>query len=465
MDLIRTRFSPSPTGYFHLGGARTALFNWLYARHHQGVFVLRIEDTDVARSNACYETDILESLQWLGLDWDEGPYHQSSRLKFYHDFIDRLLAAGAAYYCDCPTEQLEQKRQAALARGENPRYNGRCRDRNLGPGPNTAVRFRSPRTGTTHWQDLTKGAIAFDNQELDDLVLLRADGIPTYNFAVVIDDLTMEITHVIRGDDHIPNTPRQLLLYQALGASPPRFAHIPMILGPDKTKLSKRHGALSVLAYRDMGFLPQALVNYLARLGWSHGDQEIFSKDELIDYFSLEHVSKSAGVFDADKLLWLNGHYIRESADEELARLLRNFLAQQDMATDDLDYLARVAATLKPRAHTLVEMAEMARFYFQDPRPYDEKAARKFLTPAIRPVLAEIKARLADLPELREDDLNRIFSDVQKQSGLKMVALAQAVRVALTGKTASPGLFEIMDILGKQEVLKRLAAAMDSIPE
>ncbi|MBW1916573.1 MAG: glutamate--tRNA ligase [Deltaproteobacteria bacterium] len=463
MALIRTRFSPSPTGYFHLGGARTALFNWLFARHHQGVFVLRIEDTDVARSEARYEEDILESLLWLGLDWDEGPYYQSSRLELYHDFVKRLLAAGAAYYCDCPPERLEEKRRAALARGENPRYDGHCRNRNLGPSANTAVRFRSPQTGSTHWHDLTKGPIAFDNQELDDLVLLRADGIPTYNFAVVVDDLTMEITHVIRGDDHIPNTPRQILLYQALGAACPQFAHIPMILGPDKAKLSKRHGALSVLAYRDMGFLPQALVNYLARLGWSHGDQEIFSREELINYFSLDQVSKSAGIFNADKLLWLNGHYIRETADDKLARSLRNFLAQQGILTNDVNYLTRVVATLKPRAHTLVEMAEMARFYFRDPRPYEEKAAQKFLTPTIRPVLAEIRTRLATLPELREEDLNRIFTEVQKRSGLKMVALAQAVRVALTGKTASPGLFEIMDILGKEEVLQRLAVALESI--
>ncbi|MDD3580879.1 MAG: glutamate--tRNA ligase [Desulfobacca sp.] len=465
MARIRTRFSPSPTGFFHLGGARTALFNWLFARHHQGVFVLRIEDTDVARSETRYEEDILDSLRWLGLDWDEGPYHQCARLRIYHDFIERLLDTGAAYYCDCPPERLEEKRKAALARGENPRYDGHCRDRHLGPGPNTAVRFRSPPAGTTQWNDLSKGPIAFDNQELDDLVLLRADGVPTYNFAVVVDDLSMEITHVIRGDDHIPNTPRQILLYRALGATPPEFAHIPMILGPDKAKLSKRHGALSVLAYRDMGFLPPALVNFLARLGWSHGDQEIFSTAELIEYFSLEQVSKSAGIFNADKLLWLNGHYLRESADRDLALALKDFLPQQGVVTDDVDYLTRVTATLKPRAHTLVEMAEMARFYFHDPRPYEEKAAQKFLTPSSRPGLAAIRDRLAALPELKEEALNQIFSEVQKQSGLKMVVLAQAVRVALTGKTASPGLFEIMDILGKEEVLRRLTAALESVTD
>lgn len=460
MAPVRTRFSPSPTGYLHLGGARTALFNWLFARHHQGVFVLRIEDTDVARSEARFEADILESLTWLGLTWDEGPYHQSARLPVYRDFVQQLLAKGRAYYCDCPPEELERKRQVALARGEKPRYDGRCRERGLQPGPNTAVRFRAPQEGVTHWLDLTKGPIAFDNRELDDLVILRTDGVPTYNFAVVVDDITMRITHVIRGDDHIPNTPRQILLYQALDTPLPEFAHIPMILGPDRTKLSKRHGALSVLAYRDMGYLPQALVNYLARLGWSHGDQEIFSREELIRYFSLEHVGKSAGIFNPEKFLWLNAHYLRESADSELAPLLVDFLARHGITNSDLDYLTRVVATLKPRAQTLVEMAEKARFYFQDPRPYDPQAAKKFLTPDIAPVLQEIIRRLEELPTLAEENLAQLFADLQQQTGRKLVALAQPVRVALTGKTVSPGLYEIMNILGKDAVISRLRAAL-----
>ena len=277
MSEVRTRFSPSPTGALHLGGAHTALFNWLIARHYQGTFILRIEDTDQERSQEKFVTEILEAMTWLGLDWDEGPYRQMERLPLYQDYINRLLASGAAYYCNCPPQDAKA-RQAAMARGEKPKYDGHCRELNLPAGPDTAVRFKTRHTGVTHWDDQIKGPIAFDNQELDDLVLQRADGIPTYNFAVVVDDITMAVTHVIRGEDHIPNTPRQLLIYEALNVTPPLFAHMPLMLGKDRAKLSKRHGALPALAYREQGFLPQSMVNYLARLGWSHGDQEIFSR-------------------------------------------------------------------------------------------------------------------------------------------------------------------------------------------
>lgn len=459
MSQVRTRFSPSPTGYLHLGGARTALFNWLFARHHQGVFILRIEDTDLERSDLKYETDILESLNWLGLHWDEGPYRQSERLETYRHYIQELLNRGAAYYCQCRPEELEARRQAAKARGESPRYDGHCRDLNLPPGPDRAIRFRCPREGVTHWHDLTRGPIAFNNQELDDLVLMRADGVPTYNFAVVIDDLTMEITHVIRGDDHISNTPRQLLLYQALGAAPPQFAHIPMILGPDRAKLSKRHGALSVLAYRDLGYLPEAMVNFLARLGWSHGDQEIFSREELIHYFSLEQVGKAAGVFDQEKLKWLNGHYLRERSAEDLAAQLPQFLQLLGVTTAVDSRLVKIVRTLQPRVQTLAEMAEQARFYFTDPRPYEEKGAKKYFTALVRPCLAQICDCLQGLPELTEEAVNQCFYRVQQEAGLKMRDLAQAVRLALTGRTASPGLFEIIEILGVEEVCQRLQAA------
>ena len=462
MVVSRTRFSPSPTGYFHIGGARTALFNWLYARHFQGIFILRIEDTDVERSKKVYEDDILASLQWLGLDWDEGPYHQSERLETYRSYARELLDRGAAYYCNCPPEVLERQRAEAKAKGDKPRYNGHCRERGLKPGPDTALRFRSPLGGVTHWQDLTKGPIAFDNSELDDLVLVRADGGPTYNFAVVADDISMAITHVIRGDDHIPNTPRQILIYEALGAPLPQFAHIPMILGPDRAKLSKRHGAPSVMEYRAMGYLPQAVVNFLARLGWSHGDQEIFSREELCRFFSLEHVGKAASIFDTDKLSWLNGHYLRETPVPELAPLLQEFLANLDLQATDLEYLAKVTATLQPRAHTLADMAEQARFYFQDPRPYEEKAAQKFLTGKIKPVLETISTRLAALPGWTEEAVNQCFKELQQETGLKMKEIAQAVRLALTGRTASPGLFEIMEILGREEVQRRLQAAMSA---
>ncbi|MGO8761725.1 MAG: glutamate--tRNA ligase [Desulfobaccales bacterium] len=456
MSEVRTRFSPSPTGALHLGGAHTALFNWLIARHYQGTFILRIEDTDQERSQEKFVTEILAAMTWLGLDWDEGPYRQSERLPIYRDYINRLLEKGAAYYCNCPPQELEARRQALLARGEKPRYDGRCRELNLPAGPDTAVRFKTRGSGVTHWDDQIKGPIAFENQELDDLVLQRADGIPTYNFAVVVDDITMAITHVIRGEDHIPNTPRQLLIYEALGVTPPLFAHMPLMLGKDRAKLSKRHGALSAMAYRDQGFLPQSLVNYLARLGWSHGDQEIFSRPELIEFFALDHVTKAPGVYDEEKLLWLNSHYLKELPAPELARELTPFLAAQGITDPDQDFLTRVVPTLSARCKTLVEMAAAARFYFLDPRPYEDKAAQKFLTPAAVPTLKEIAARLAGLPDPSEEALNQLFTDLAQATGLKMVNLAQPVRVALTGKTASPGLYEIIHILGREEALKRI---------
>jgi len=462
MAAPRTRFSPSPTGYFHIGGARTALFNWLYARHYQGTFILRIEDTDIERSQQLYEEDILASLQWLGLTWDEGPYRQSQRLDTYEFYARELVNRGAAYYCDCRPEVLEQHRQEALARKEKPRYHGRCRDRGLTAGPDRALRFRCPQQGTTHWHDLTKGPIAFDNAELDDLVLVRADGVPTYNFAVVVDDITMNISHVIRGDDHVPNTPRQILIYEALGAKLPQFAHIPMILGPDRAKLSKRHGAPSVMDYKRMGYLPDAMVNFLARLGWSHGDQEIFSREELIRSFTLEHVGKAPSIFDTEKLSWLNGHYLRETPAAVLAPLLQEFLAQIDIHTEVSDRLVKIVHTLQPRAHTLADMAAQARFYFQAPHSYEEKAAAKFLTPASKPILQTISDRLARLSTWTEAEVNALFQEVQQESGRKMKEIAQAVRLALTGRSASPGLFEIMVILGPEEVHRRLQAAMEA---
>jgi glutamyl-tRNA synthetase len=458
---VRTRFSPSPTGALHLGGAHTALFNWLIARHYQGTFILRIEDTDRERSQDRFTTEILEAMTWLGLTWDEGPFRQSERLEIYHDYINRLLERGAAYCCNCPPQDLEARRQAALARGEKPRYDGHCRDLKVPPGPNTAVRFKTPRTGVTQWDDQIKGGIAFDNQELDDLVLQRADGIPTYNFAVVVDDITMGVTHVIRGEDHIPNTPRQLVIYEALGVVAPKFAHMPLMLGKDRAKLSKRHGALPAVAYREKGFLPQAMVNYLARLGWSHGDQEIFSREELIKYFTLDHVTTSPGVFDEEKLQWLNSHYLKEMPAPELARALTPFLAPLGITDPDQEYLSQVVTTLSARSKTLVEMAEAARFYFQDPRPYEAKAAQKFLTPNAVPVLQEIAARLAKLPVASEANLSQLFTELTQETGQKMVNLAQPVRVALTGKTASPGLYEIISILGREETLRRLDHAIE----
>ncbi len=420
----------------------------------------RIEDTDKERSKAEFVAEILDAMQWLGLDWDEGPYRQTERLDLYREYIDRLLARGAAYYCDCAPEDLKVRREAALARGDKPKYDGRCRSRNLGPGPHTVVRFRGPDTGATRWDDLIKGPIAFDNQELDDLVLLRSDGIPTYNFAVVVDDLSMGITQIIRGEDHIPNTPRQILIYQALGAELPRFAHMPLMLSPDRGKLSKRRGARSVLDYREQGFLPEALCNYLARLGWSHGDQEIFTREELIHYFTLEHATTSPGVFDEEKLLWINSQHLKALPPADLARELTPFLAKIGINDPDQAYLTRLVPTLSARCRTLVEMAEASRFYFQDPRPYEEKGAKKFLTPANVPILQDVARRLEAMPEFNEAALNQLFHDLAAETGLKMVNLAQPVRLALTGRTASPGLYEIIDILGKSETLQRIATAI-----
>lgn len=463
MTQVRTRFSPSPTGSLHLGGAHTALFNWLFARHHNAVFILRIEDTDKERSEERFVEEIQESLIWLGLDWDEGPYHQSERLQLYHDHTNRLVQAGAAYYCDCDPEDLEVRRQKALARGDKPRYDGACRERVLAPGPNTAVRFKTPQTGTTCWQDQIKGHIAFENHELDDLVLMRADGIPTYNLAVVVDDITMNVSHIIRGDDHISNTPRQLLIYQALETPPPLFGHMPLMLGKDRTKLSKRHGALPVLAYRDRGILPHTLNNYLARLGWSHGDQEIFTREELIRYFSLHQVGKAPGIHDDEKLLWLNSHYLKTSNDQDLARDLVPFLASLGIESPNHGYLARVAATLKARTKTLVEMAKAARFYFQDPRPYEPEGANKFLTPDTIPFLREAIQALENLPDLAEGSLTGMLKDLAAQAGVKLVIVAQPLRVALTGRTASPSLTDVIALLNKEESIKRLAHALEFI--
>jgi glutamyl-tRNA synthetase len=460
MQPVITRFPPSPTGYLHIGGARTALFNWLFARHHGGKFILRIEDTDVVRSTEEAIKAILEAMEWLELQWDEGPYFQTQRLDIYREYLQRLLKRGHAYYCECTPEALEERRQAALAAGRKPKYDGRCRDHGLGPGPNRVIRFRCPQLGTTVLNDLIKGPILFDNTELDDLVLERSDGIPTYNFAVVIDDITMHITHVIRGDDHVPNTPRQILIYQALDVPLPYFAHVPMILGQDRARLSKRHGATSVMVYKEMGYLPEALINYLVRLGWSHGDQEIFSREELIQQFSLESVGKSPGVFDPEKFLWLNAHYLRARSAESLVPLLTPFLADRRYPEKPAGYLAKAIRTLQPRTHTLVEMADAMKFYMIPDIGYDPAAAKKFLTPNMIETFQKLIASLERLSAFNEASLEKTFQEMASETGLKLGKIAQPVRVALTGVTVSPGLFEIIDVLGKEDVLGRLRRAL-----
>ncbi|MGQ9694097.1 MAG: glutamate--tRNA ligase [Thermodesulfobacteriota bacterium] len=461
MSKVVLRFAPSPTGYLHIGGARTAIFNWLYARNQKGKYILRIEDTDQERSTKESIAAILESLTWLGLDWDEGPIFQTDRLPLYQEHAQRLLWEGKAYFCYCLPEELEEKRKQALKEKRQPRYDGHCRElKTPVPGRKPAIRFKSPKQGITVLKDLIKGPIEFENAELDDLIILRSDGWPTYNFSAVVDDATMGITHVIRGDDHVNNTPRQILLYEALGYPLPQFAHVPMILGADKTRLSKRHGATSVLAYREMGYLPQALVNYLVRLGWSYGDQEVFTLSELIEKFSLENIGKSAAVFNAEKLLWLNGLYIRQEKPATLAELVTPFIEKRGWQIRSREWLIEVVKTLQERSKTLEEMASQAEFYFQDELPVDEKGASKFLTPEMKEPLGMLASRLASSPELDEKMVEKIFREMAAAKNIKLGAIAQAVRLALTGKTASPGIYEIMRILGKEEVLKRLDRAL-----
>ncbi len=460
MSTVITRFPPSPTGYLHVGGARTALFNWLYARHTQGRFILRIEDTDAARSSQASIDAIFEALEWLGIDWDEGPYFQTQRLEIYREYIGRLLEAGQAYYCTCTPETLAEKRKQALAAGRPVGYDGTCRERCLPPSSDAVVRFKTPAAGTTALMDVVRGRIVFDNAEIGDFVIQRSDGIPTYNFAVVIDDLTMGVNTIIRGDDHVSNTPKQILIYQALGASLPTYGHVPMVLGQDRTRLSKRHGAMSVTAYRDMGYLPEALINYLVRLGWSHGDQEFFSVAELIEKFDLENLGKSAGVFDPEKLLALNFEHIQACDVADLAQRVRPFMVKEGYDVDAGPDLQKIVATLNRRSKTLADMARDAYFYFQETIAYDPAAAKKFLRPVVLDALRMLLGELQQLADFSEPGLEAAFKTVMDATGFKLGKIAQPVRVALTGKTASPGIFEIMDVLGPGRVLPRLARAI-----
>ena len=458
MSDVVTRFAPSPTGSLHIGGARTALFSWLLARHNGGRFLLRIEDTDQARSSAETTQAILDSLTWLGLDWDGEPVYQSARFGLHNEYIDRLLASGHAYWCECTTEEVEAMREEARSKGLKPKYNGRCRERDLGPGEGRVVRFKTPLDGETVIQDMVKGTVTVANAEMDDMVLRRPDGSPTYNLAVVADDSDMGVTHVLRGDDHLNNTPRQTILYQALGLPLPCFGHVPLIHGQDKKKLSKRHGARSVAEYREDGILPEALVNYLARLGWSHGDQEIFSKQELIDAFTPDNLNASAAAFDPDKLLWLNAHYIKEMDPEHLAVLLAGQLQTLGYADPDLPYLKSIVPLYQPRAKTLVEMAEGAAFFVtdDDALEYDEAASAKFLTTEAKEHLARVRDRLTSLTNFDKQTLEENMGAYLEEAGIKFKILAQPLRVAITGKTASPGLFETMEVLGKDRTLRRL---------
>ncbi|MCF8025043.1 MAG: glutamate--tRNA ligase [Desulfobacteraceae bacterium] len=460
METIVTRFPPSPTGYLHIGGARTALFNWLYARGRGGRFILRFEDTDVQRSTQQYVDAMTDSLQWLGIDWDEGPYFQSRRLDIYREYIQRLIDSGNAYYCTCSKQEVDAMRQAAVKEGGKPGYDGTCREKKLPPRPGAVVRFKSPRAGNTVVEDKIRDNIVFPNAELDDFIIQRGDGMPIYNLAVVVDDITMGVNTIIRGDDHISNTPKQILLYRALEAQVPDFGHVPMVLGHDKARLSKRHGAMSVTAYRDMGYYPDALLNYLVRLGWSHGDQEFFTRQELIEKFDLEHIGRSAGVFNQEKLLALNAEHIRNASGQDLASHLIPFLRNLGIEAEEGEYLYDVIKTLKPRSKTFVEMAEGAEFYFKAPESYEEKGVKKFFKPGLIEPLRRLVKILENTELFEEKQLESAFMQVMEEHNLKFGKIAQPVRLALSGKTVSPGIFEMIEVLGRGETVARLNRAV-----
>ncbi|MEN9681158.1 MAG: hypothetical protein RLZZ627_1051 [Pseudomonadota bacterium] len=458
---IRTRFAPSPTGYLHVGGARTALFSWLYARKHGGTFVLRIEDTDLERSTEESVNAILEGMAWLGLGYDEGPFFQTHRFDRYKALIQQLLDQGKAYHCYCSREELDEMRAEQMARKEKPRYDGRCRHRDAIPeGVNPVVRFLNPDDGEVVINDLVKGRIVVRNAELDDLIIARSDGSPTYNFTVVVDDLDMNITHVIRGDDHVNNTPRQINILKALGAKLPEYAHVPMILGSDGARLSKRHGAVSVLQYRDDGYLPEALLNYLVRLGWSHGDQEIFSIDEMVNAFDIPDINHSASTFNTEKLLWLNHHYLMHSDPAHVAHHLRWHLGQLGVDPSEGPDLIEVVKAQRERNKTLVEMAQASLFFFKDFEGYDEKAATKHLAESSLAILRHLEENLSALSPWRRESLHDLISATAESLGQKMGAVAQPLRVAVCGTTISPPIDLTVEILGKEKTLDRIRAAI-----
>ena len=463
MSTVVTRFAPSPTGHLHIGGARTAIFCWLLARHHGGKFVLRIEDTDLERSKQEYTDSILASMRWLGLDWDGEPEYQSKRFDRYNQYIDRLLETGHAYWCSCSPEEVEHMREEARARGEKPRYNGHCRDAGLGPGPGRVVRLKAPREGQTVFNDMVKGVISVDNSELDDMVLRRADGSPTYNMAVVVDDAEMGVTHVLRGDDHVNNTPKQILIYQALGKPLPVFGHVPMILGPDKQKLSKRHGAKAVIEYQRDGLLPEALVNYLVRLGWSHGDDEFFTLDELKRVFPEGRLSSSAAAFDMDKLMWLNGQHMRHASIERLMELVAPFVAALGLGDIPKERLKPMVELLRERAANLKDMARDMRFMLipASELEYDQAAVAKHLAPEARAHLAALRSRFAALADFNRETVHDVLQRYVQEAGIKFKAVGPAMRVALVGAMSGPDIAAVMEIIGKDDSLDRIDRALN----
>jgi nondiscriminating glutamyl-tRNA synthetase len=473
--MIRVRFAPSPTGALHIGGARTALYNWLFARHHGGKFILRIEDTDRERSTLESNKAIFDGLEWLGLDWDEGPkaggehgpYFQTERVAIHQQHADQLVKEGKAYYCFCTPDELKKKREEAEARKEAPRYDGSCRKRSkeeiaqlVASGAKKVIRFMLPPIGEAVVNDQIRGKVVFQNEFLDDFVIVKSDGFPTYNFACVIDDHLMEITDVIRGDDHLSNTPRQILLYEAFGWTPPRFAHIPMILGKDKARLSKRHGATSVIDYSALGYLPEAMLNYIAKLGWGHKDQEVFSRQELIELFSLDGVNKSAAVFDLDKLAWLNGQYIRKILPERLFDLCETLLIDA-YGTHDVNYMKKVVTAFHDRLVLIPDIVGLSGYFFKDDFEYDPKGVEKhFKTANAKQILETLKERLGKLEPFTKEQIEPVFKGLATELNVKLGVIIHPCRLALSGRLETPPMYDVVEILGKEKVTSRIARAL-----
>jgi len=459
---VRTRFAPSPTGYLHIGGVRTALFNWLYARHCGGTFILRIEDTDRERSTEASVQAILDGMAWIGLDWDEGPIYQTARFDRYREVVTQMLDKGQAYRCYCSREKLDEVREAQRAQGIKPRYNRHCRDLQNPerPGIEPVIRFRNPLDGTVVFDDAIRGRVLISNDELDDLVIARPDGSPTYNFSVVVDDIDMSITHVIRGDDHVNNTPRQINIFRELGAELPVFAHVPMIIGADGQRLSKRHGAVSVLQYRDDGFLPEALLNYLVRLGWSHGDQEIFSVDEMVRAFDICQVNRAASAFDLDKLNWLNQHYIKAASTEQLVSLFMECLDQRGIDITEGPDPVDVVEALRERAQTLQEMADRSEYFYRDFEDYDAGAAQKHLRPVARSMLENVRDRLEEMSGWTAEGIHQQVNATVSEAGSKLGKLAQPLRVAVSGTAATPPIDQTLLLVGRERTLGRINRAL-----
>ena len=473
MSNIRVRFAPSPTGHLHIGSARTALFNWLFARSQGGKFILRIEDTDRERSTDEYIDGIIEGMKWMGLDWDEGPFRQTDRVEVHKGHIDDLVKEGKAYHCYCSPEELDAHRKQAMKEGKPLRYNRKCRElsdqagqANKAEGKNPVVRFAMPLLGHIVIDDMIKGKVTFNNEELDDLIIARSDGTPTYNLVVVADDVDMGITHVIRGEDHLNNTPKQAHIYKALGSDTPRFAHQSLILGPDKGKMSKRHGATSVLDYREAGFLPSALVNYLIRLGWSHGDQEVFTVEELIEYFSMEKVGTSASIYDKDKLQWLNAEHIKMTPPEVMLGHLTPYLVKEGLVEEgwapEPGWFKSALATLVERAKDLNELASAMRYYIAETVEFEQKAKKKFLKPETKELFRDAIKELDNIEEFTADRIEESFKAICDQREIGLGKLAQPVRVAMTGGTASPGIFDVLEIVGRERVILRLNKAIEA---